>query len=116
MSMQAIAVKALSSALGVRVSTQMPETKPNEFVIISRIGGGADDWATRNPRFLVECYASSELAAENLGEKVWEAWRSLRTPEITWASVDNNLTRFDDPDPKLHRFQFTGGLQFQAPR
>lgn len=116
MTAQATVVKALSGVLGVRVSTQMPKEKPKEFVIVSRIGGGADDWATRNPRFLVECFADSELAAEALGERTWEAWRRLRTPDIRWATVDNNLARFTDPDPKLHRFQFTGSAQLRAPR
>lgn len=114
MSAQAILVKALSSALGVRVSTQKPTSPPEIFIVLSRIGGGADDWATRNPRFLVECFAHSELAAESLAEDAWEAWRRLRTPEIHYTSTDNNLARNDDPDPGLHRFQFTAGAQFLA--
>lgn len=114
MSTQATLVKALNDKVGVPVSTRMPTSRPERFIILSRIGGGADDWATRNPRFLVECYASKEVEAERLGEQTWEAWRVLRTPEIHWTSVDNNLARNDDPDPKLHRFQFTGGAQFLA--
>lgn len=114
MTAQATLVRAFSDALGVKVSTRKPEAKPDKFVVLSRIGGGADDWATRNPRFLVECFASSELEAERLGELAWETWRRLRTAKIHWTSVDDNLTRYDDPDPNLHRFQFTGGAQFLA--
>lgn len=115
MTAQATAVAALVEALGVLVSTQMPdERKPGKFVIISRIGGGSTDWATRNPRFLVECYAHSEYEAETLGEKVWEAWNRLRTHGIHHARADNNLTRYTDPDPKLFRFQFTGSMQLRA--
>ena len=117
MSATAILVKALTKLLGVRVATQMPESKPESFVLVSRIGGGANDWATRDPRFLVECYAGSEIKAESLGELAWEAWPRLREdPSITWAAVDNNLARYDDPDPSLHRFQFTASLQLQAPQ
>lgn len=114
MSSQAELVKALSQKMGVKVSTRMPADKPERFIIVSRIGGGANDWATRNPRFLVECYASSEIAAERLGEETWETWLTLRTDKIHFTSVDNNLARHDDPDPKLHRFQFTSGAQFLA--
>lgn len=114
MTAQATIVSALHEVLGVNVSTRMPKKRDGPFVIISRIGGGADDWATRNPRFLVECYALSEPEAERLGEQTWETWRKLRTPKIHWTTADDNLARHDDPDPKLHRFQFTGGAQFLA--
>lgn len=112
---QAIAVGALRDALGVRVSTQRPASPPDEFVIVSRIGGGSDDWATRDPRFLIECYSRSELSAELLAERAWEAWRNARrhAPEVNWSHADNNLVRFSDPDPSHSRFQFTGGLQLR---
>lgn len=118
MSSSVAVVKRLKTLLGVRVSTQMPEEKPDQFVIVSRIGGGAEDWATRNPRFLVECYAKSEITAETLGEKVWELWKTgLRDNDtIIWSAPDNNLARNLDPDPKLHRFQFTANVQVRPPR
>lgn len=111
----AVAVKALRDATGLRVSTELPQPtkRPDEFVILSRIGGGSDDWATKNPRFLVECYALNEAAAERLADSVWETWQSLRTPNVHFATVDNNLTRYDNPDLKHHRFQFTASLQLR---
>lgn len=113
-STQAIAVQALSRALNLdAVSTQLPpaQYRPDQFIVLSRIGGGSDDWATKNPRFLVECYAPDELAAEMLADDAWEAWRRLRTPPIHTASVDNNLAPYDNPDVDHVRFQFTAGLQ-----
>lgn len=110
---QVIAVSALREALGVRVSTRRPDSPPDELVIVSRIGGGQQDWATRDPRFLIECYARSEAAAEVLAERARDAWIRARTSEVTWASADNNITRFDDPDTSHHRFQFTGALQLR---
>lgn len=111
----AIAVKALRDATGIRVSTQLPqpEKRPDEFIVISRIGGGSDDWATKNPRFLVECYSLREADAERVADGAWEAWQALRTPPVHYATVDNNLTRYDNPDLKHHRFQFTAGLQLR---
>lgn len=116
-STQKLAVAALINALdNVRVSTQLPDNKnrPKKFVVLSRIGGGSDDWATRDPRFLVECYATSELEAEQLADEVWDVWSSLRGPApIHWGYADNNLTRYDNPDLVHHRFQFTGGLKLR---
>lgn len=112
-STQAIAVKMLKDALGVRVSTRMPDPEPQRFVIVSRIGGGADTWATKAPRFLVECYAPTETAAEQLADDAWDAWRRFRINQVTWASVDDNLTRYDDPDRRFFRFQFTAQLQIK---
>lgn len=114
-SAQKIAVAALHNALGVQVSTQLPDSnRPTKFVVLSRIGGGSDDWATKDPRFLIECYATSELVAEELADEAWDAWAGLRGPApLHRGYSDNNLTRYDNPDLKHHRFQFTGGLQLR---
>ncbi|CAB0685605.1 hypothetical protein FRC0104_02355 [Corynebacterium diphtheriae] len=115
MTAQSTAIKALSEALRIPVSTRMPEhDKPDKFVLVSRIGGGANDWATRNPRFLIECYAHSEYAAEELGELVWETWHTMRSTMFQRCRSDNNLTQYADPDSKLFRFQFTGSMQLRA--
>lgn len=112
---QVIAVELLKTALtDVRVSTRKPDPTPEKFVVVSRIGGGSEDWATRDPRFLIECFATSEVEAEVLAQTAWEAWRLARTPEIYFGSPDANLVRYDDPDPKLNRFQFTGGLKLKV--
>lgn len=109
---QAIAVGLLGD-LGVRVSTRKPNPHPEKFIVVSRIGGGNDDWATKDPRFLIESFAKSEYEAEALAESARDLWRCTRTKEVLWATADDNLARFDDPDPDLHRFQFTGGLKLK---
>lgn len=111
---QVIAIQMLSDSLpGVRVSTRKPDPTPDSFVIVSRIGGGYNDWATRDPRFLVECYSNNEVEAERLAEAAHYAWSTARNSDILRAVADPNLTRHEDPDPKLFRFQFTGGLQIK---
>lgn len=107
---QLVARQALAQALDVKVSTQMPTNRPQEHVIISRIAGRSPTFGTNEPRFLVEVYATTELAAETLAEKVHAAWLSLRTHEIIHSSSDYNLVPHSSPDPDHHRFQFTGGL------
>lgn len=106
-----VAVRSLGAALGVPVSTQMPTRKPERFIILSRIGGGSGPFGTVAPRFLVECYAPTEVAAEEFGELVRATWRTMRTHGINYGYDDDNLAWFDAPDVDHSRFQFTGGLQ-----
>lgn len=107
---QAVAIKALSGALGVRVSTKKPEKLGDRYVIVQRIGGTSSTFATSNPRFLVQCYAPTELEAEQFGEEVVAAWRALRSHGIVHGYDDHNLVPYADPDVSHVRFQFTGGL------
>ncbi|MHB2251713.1 hypothetical protein [Corynebacterium aurimucosum] len=110
---QALVVGLLRQALDVRVATKMPDPEPDRFIIVSRIGGGGDTWATKAPRFLIECWATSELEAEKLADDAWDAWGTFRTDQITWSAPDNNLTQYDDPDSRFSRFQFTATLQYK---
>ena len=44
-------IAELARRVGVPVSSRMPSTpKPQAFIIVSRIGGGMEDWALRNPK------------------------------------------------------------------
>lgn len=109
---QVIAVQALSEALpGVRVSTKIPDPRPAEHVVVSRIGNSSPEFGTSMPRFLVEVYAGNEVNAERLAEKVHSAWMNLTSHGINYSTSDWNLQPFDSPDPNHVRFQFTGGLQ-----
>lgn len=108
---QLVAVQALGPALGaVRVSTRIPDPRPAEHVVVSRIGGDDPPFGATVPRFLVECYASTELKAEELGEIVRHRWCRLRSRTINWSDADP-LVPYDSPDPGHFRFQFTGSLQ-----
>lgn len=109
---QIIAVKALSQALpGVWVSTKIPDKRPVEHVVVSRIGSTRPEFGTSMPRFLVEVYGANEVSAEKLAEKVHAAWMNLASHGINTSTSDWNLQPFDSPDQSHVRFQFTGGLQ-----
>lgn len=110
---QAIVTKALREALGVHVSTQKPRDVPERYVLVSRIGGSSGTFATSDPRFLVECYAPDELAAEIFAEEVVAVWRGLRSHGIVHARDDQNLVPNADPDTSRVRFQFTGGVRIK---
>ena len=65
----AIVVQALTESLDVPVSTIMPTDRPPQHVIVSRIGSSEPTFGTSVSRFLIECFATSQLEAEQLGEQ-----------------------------------------------
>lgn len=106
-----LVIRALSQALGVRVSTQKPTAPPGRFIVVSLIGGDPDTFATVNPRFLVECYAPDSIEAEQFVNDVAHAWRSLRVHNNQLGhSYTDRIVDFDDPDDRYHRYQFTAGI------
>ena len=117
----AIVVQALTRALDVPVSTIMPTDRPPQHVIVTRIGSSEPTFGTSISRFLVECFATSPLEAEQLGEEVHAAWLSSRGGSIHWIDSDHNLAPYDPPstgsagatgDAGHLRYQFTGSVQF----
>lgn len=111
-SAQLAAVHALSQVLTpVWVSTKIPDLRPEEHVVVSRIGAQRPEFGTAMPRFLIEVYGKTDLSTEVLAEKVHSAWMNLRSHGINYSTSDWNLLPFDAPDQKHVRFQFTGGLQ-----
>ncbi|WP_010540376.1 hypothetical protein [Dietzia alimentaria] len=99
----------------VHVGTRKPAPGVEEFVVVSRIGGGRDSFATSAPRFLVECYHPGEIEAEELALAAEHALRGSvgRTYSggvITGWDGDDNLVNFPDPNSSHVRFQFSGAL------
>ena len=117
----AIIVQTLTKALDVPVSTIMPTNRPPQHVIVSRIGSSEPTFGTSISRFLVECFATSQLEAEQLGEHVHAQWLASRGGAIHWIKSDYNLAPYDPPstgsagatgDAGYRRYQFTGSVQF----
>lgn len=110
---QDLAVAALGAAVNVPVSTEMPQPRPAQHIVLSRIGGGPESIATNDPRFLIECYARDALEAEALAERAQHAWVHLRGNGIVRGYTDNNLAPYPSPDVEHTRFQFTGALKLR---
>lgn len=109
---QPVVVKALSSALGnIRVSTKIPQPRPREHVVVSRIGSQSPEFGVSSPRYLIEVYSDNELNTERLAEKVHSTWLNLTSKEINRTYSDWNLQPYESPDTDHTRYQFTGGLQ-----
>ena len=113
-----LAILAGLDAYGVTVpvSTQLPATPPERFIVVSRTGGVSPDFAGDEVRLLAECYAVSEIAAEELALTAqaglrWVRGRVIDGRVLGWRD-DFGPTRFDNPDTeKRFRFQFTGALR-----
>ncbi len=116
-SSQRIAIAAFREGLnklGHDVPVSVQRDTADRFVVVSRVGGG-QGFALSRPRILVECYATNEIAAEELAEAAYVAphhvaGRRWFGGTVTGWSGDDNLVRFDDPDTNHFRFQFTGVL------
>lgn len=115
-----IVVQALTKVLDVPVSTIMPTDRPPQHVIVSRIGSSEPTFGTSISRFLVECFATSPLEAEQLGEHVHAKWLASRGGAIHWIDSDYNLAPYDPPstgspgatgEAGVRRYQFTGSVQ-----
>lgn len=110
---QDVVVRALTDTLNVKVSTELPKNRPDEHIVISRIGGGQSTFGANDPRFLIECYARTEVAAEALAERAQHAWQSMRQKPIVRGWSDGNLAKYPAPDTDHSRFQFTGTLRLR---
>lgn len=99
----------------VHVGTRKPASPGSEFIVVSRIGGGRESFATTAPRFLVECYHTDEIEAEELALAAEHALRGsvgrhYSGGVITHWTGDGNLVHFPDPNSNHVRFQFSGAL------
>lgn len=102
-----------------KVSTKLPPSTDalTSFVVLSRIGGDEQNFATDAPRFLFECYARTEIDAEDLANRVravlkWARGREFGGVLVRWTdTAGSGPVKFDNPDAASHiRFQFTGEL------
>ena len=90
---EALAVSYLRSALGVRVSTNVPadvETLPG-FVRVAR-GPGGDDGITDAPLLDTEAFAPTQGAAADLAEDIRQAVHALSGRAVNGLLVDSTST------------------------
>jgi len=52
--------------VGVTIRTEMPDTRPTKFIIITRIGGDQPNPAQDDSRLLLEFWAKSSATAESM--------------------------------------------------
>ncbi len=112
----AIAVAAVKSLVpsDVRVATKVPNPRPKKFVRISRIGGSRTNPVTDQATLLFECWAATDVDAEELANLVSDS-----LPSVIGHWFDGSFVRHwrltfgpvDHPDESGQaRFQFQGEL------
>lgn len=119
---QQIAIQALRMGLDavgvdVPVSSRPPEEWPARFVVCARTGGSSPTMVEEEARLFVECFADTEVGAEQLAGQAlaafdWCSGRMIDRRALWWERIDGP-TRFDPPDrPNTRfRFQFRGALR-----
>lgn len=111
-------LKAQLSARGdtVAVGTKIPATRPDRFIRLSRVGGGARDLVTDSPRILVECFALDTVAASDLA-KVARALllaAARLSDGVTKATDGGDVAFLPDPDTNQPRYQFVVQLDLRG--
>lgn len=94
----------LASRLDAPVSMEVPEKKPERFVVLKKADTGREDFLYKS-MFLVRSYAPTLLAAAELSEQVMQAMLTL--PECSdvsgcYLTGDYNFT---DTASKQYRYQ-----------
>lgn len=103
-------VKVLGDAMGVNVSTRVPNPRPNRFVRVTR-AGGRRDYGIDHMLLIVECWSKNEGQAEQDAIRVDDILRSAHEESNIIASWSGGtIACFPDPDVPDHRYQVTGTL------
>lgn len=79
------------------VRTSVPNPRPEQFVLVTREGGGKLDRYRDGPGIGVTCWAATEAKAANLASRMSDAMFSLEYQNGI-ASVDEEAF-YSDPDP-----------------
>lgn len=106
---EGLVIGVLNTALavllpGVKASTQVPTTRPDEFIRVMRAGGPKETLVTENALIIVEAWALSEARAVtilNLARAVLNAQDGTLFG-VTEISGPNNL-----PDPTTSGIRYT---------
>src|SRR5699024_2495459 len=102
---EGMVISYLTSRLdGVHVSTIYPREDSSLAVRVSVTGGEVTGRVVASPRVLVECWASSTVAAQQLAARVyalWTAWEDVYRVEADLPVSHKDVNRMD-----LSRYQF----------
>ena len=102
----------------VRVSTDVPATRPAKLVTITTVPtGDSNNVALSARRLILQCYHADETVAGQPAETVFGHLRSARYVQgngIRDVTVVGTPARLDDPDDQTPRFQVTVDVLLRA--
>lgn len=99
----------------VKASTEVPSTRPTEFVKVSLTGGYDPNLITERPQLTFECWAATSIRASEICRTVKANVRSMEGETVTGVFVREvrqvgGPTSFPDPATNLPRYQYTAEL------
>lgn len=88
---------------GVSVSDEIPDPRPAQFYVLSRIGGGLLNPAVDAPRMLIECWAENSTIAGDMGNAVVAELsnakgKTFNGGKIVGCDDIQGPTDYNDPD------------------
>lgn len=103
-------ISEVKARLAVPCSSEVPATRPDEFVTVERTGGQYE-LGKDNPTLAVQCWASTDAKAYSLALAVAEVLRNMRetVPQVCRSSV-SSVYRFDAPGDQQRRYQIVFDL------
>lgn len=101
---EATVIDYLSDELDVGVYAEMPEDLPNEFVIVTKQGGGKNDHIS-SALIAVQSYSTTMLGAAQLNEAVKSAMDGIVELDEVGKCKLNSDYNFTDIDTKRYRYQ-----------
>jgi len=114
----AAAIEILQTAFpSILVSDRMPRVRPDQIVIVDRVGGAMINPRIDEARILVECWGPSTLIVEAMTATAREALRNAQGTMVGnqifiggWEN-ENGPTSYDDLEiTDMRRWQFSGDL------
>lgn len=113
---EALLVSALSPLVGVPVSAEVPNPRPETFVRVERVGGTRRDVVTDLPMVVVECWAPTKEDAASLARATHAHVHALAQTEVdgSWIRAVADVggpQSFPDPTSRSPRYQFTVQMQ-----
>jgi hypothetical protein len=99
----------------VKVSTEVPSTRPSEFVKVSLTGGYEPNRVTERPQVTFECWALTSIRASEICRTVKAHLKAMEGQSaagvfVRGVTTVGGPTSFPDPATSLPRYQYTAEL------
>jgi hypothetical protein len=99
----------------VKASTEVPSTRPTEFVKVSLTGGSDPNLVTEWSQLTFECWAADSVRALQICRSLKAHLKAMAGETVNGVFVRKvrtvgNPTDFDDPATNLPRYQYTAEL------
>lgn len=99
----------------VKTATEVPQTRPNEFVKVSLTGGYEANRVTERPQLTFECWALTSIRSSEICRLVKAHLKAMEGETsagvfVRGVTTVGAPTSFPDPETNLPRYQYTAEL------